>query len=297
MQLTQPILITTSNDYGAIAKQASSPGTQQTSANINISGAIKANTLDTVANITGATISATSNLNGSIANLTSEVQLNSVTLLKSGTTFPTSGLSDGQRYRHMTYRSWFIYNLTDTKWRQESPGVFDGSFPTVASGDNTVAPKIEVKRVDRGNLIYYWDGADWLGPQKLTNIDTFPTIVTNAITANATNVWYDPHPDGASNVYVESIQFACFVATTNNANSYWTITYRFRDSAAANAVTGSVNTSAFSPGTLNPLTILSNTKITRANFYDVLFDVAKGGATGTPGTLFLEPLKFTFRLY
>jgi hypothetical protein len=87
--------------------------------------------------------------------------LNTVPILESGTTFPSTGLVDAQRYWHGTYRSWFIYNLAATEWYQENPGVFDGSFPTVSGGDNTIAPKIRIRRLDIGDAVFYWDGTIW----------------------------------------------------------------------------------------------------------------------------------------
>lgn len=125
---------TTTNDGGTIVKQAAFPGTTQTG-NGHVSGSLGADF---------------------------RFYLGSVPILEAGSLFPTSGLVDKQRYWHDTYRSWFTYNLAQTKWRQDSPGVFDGSFPTVAGADNTVAPNIEVRRKDLNNRIYFWNGSVWL---------------------------------------------------------------------------------------------------------------------------------------
>lgn len=103
-------------------------------------------------------------------------------ILGRGGTFPPSSLVDGQRFWHTTYRSWFVYNLAELKWRQEAPGVFSGSFPTVAAGDNTVAPNIRVIRIDQNSIIYLWNGASWIP----VGVGFIGVSITNtaALTAN-----------------------------------------------------------------------------------------------------------------
>ncbi len=264
------VAITAANDGGAIAKQASYPGTTQTgSAHVN--GTLGADT---------------------------RVNLNAIPMLERGGTFPGSP-TDGQQYFHTTYRSWFVYINADSLWRQQAPGVFSGSFPTVASGDNTVAPKIQVVRVDRNNLISFWNGTDWLGPQVRTNVPFYPAITSNGFTANTNPVAFDSNPDGASDIYIEELAVFVLVNNLNNGNNatnYWTVTYTFRNSASGTTTTGSQNTSTYTVNTNTKMTLITNTKITLANFFDVLFSVAKAGTTGNPGTLYLDPVKIVYRL-
>jgi hypothetical protein len=122
---------------GAVALQGATPGTAQTG-NLNLSGKVKAALVEAA-----------------------QFLIAGVPFLDSGAAFPTSGLVDGQRFRNTTYHSWFTYDLAALKWWQESPGLFDGSFPTVSTADNTVAPKIQVTRRDLNNTVFWWDGANW----------------------------------------------------------------------------------------------------------------------------------------
>jgi hypothetical protein len=121
--------------------------------------------------------------------------LGSIPIIERASSFPASPV-DGQRFWHTTYRSWFDYISADAKWRQEHPGVFDGSFPTVASADNTAAPKIEVKRLDLSNNIFYWDGAAW---NNVTGNVIILTAPARVVDANA-------GPYTASPVYTIDIQ-------------------------------------------------------------------------------------------
>lgn len=268
---------TAANDGGTIVKN---PSFTQTGF-IQISGGMTSGSVSTGA------------VSASSVTSSGAYKYGSVTVIERGGIFPTTGLVDGYRYYFTTYKSWFTYNSTDAKWRQEGPGVFDGSFPTVAAGDNTVAPKIEVKRVDRNNIVYFWDGTRWLGPQQVVNIPYLPSTTSNQFTALANNVWFDIHPDNSSDVYFEAITTVWRVVTTNNSANYWSWTVRFRDSSAATSTTATVDTKLFSLATQTPITVLTNTLVTRANFYDVYFDIGK---TGSPGTLSTSPVKFIYRL-
>lgn len=179
------LAITTTNDGGAIVKQASTPGTQQASANMNIDGMGKFGSVDVAGTTTSNLFTGTSAVNGLVVGATTRYNLNSIPILEEGTSFPASP-SNEQRYKHQNYRSWFTYYTTDAKWLQEAPGVFSGSFPTVTGPDNTIAPGIEIKRKDLSNNIFYYTGSVW---QPLTgNIVILPAVarVSDDTTARTT---------------------------------------------------------------------------------------------------------------
>lgn len=203
------IAITPANDGGAIAKQSASPGTQQTSANINIDGKMVAGT---------------------------SYLLGSVPVLQSGSIFPSTGLVDGQRYFHTTYRSWFTYNSTEAKWRQDAPGIFGSSFPTVASGDNTVAPNIEVKRIDRSNTVYFWDGTRWLTTQISYFTPPFANPFTLPVTTNPTTISRFDNPETTFDIFIVSLSLStAYAAGTYDASNYWTYQL-YKISSAVTAV-------------------------------------------------------------
>jgi hypothetical protein len=136
-------------------------------------------------------------------------------VIERGGTFPTTGLVDGYRYYHTTYRSWFTYNSTDALWRQEAPGVFGSSFPTVNALDDAVAPKIEVKRLDR-NITYFWDStsSNWLGTilnerplggKNASNVMTAPGAGNFLVTTAPLKSDYDWWVEGISIVFIHFV--------------------------------------------------------------------------------------------
>lgn len=134
---------TAANDGGTIVK---SPASQQTG-DININGNMASGSVQTIASVVVGT----------------QLYLGNVPILDRGATWPPTPVN-GQRYYHTTFRSWFTYitGASDNVWRQEAPGVFNGIFPTVLTADNTVAPNIEVKRLDLSDTVWYWNGASWV---------------------------------------------------------------------------------------------------------------------------------------
>jgi hypothetical protein len=184
------------------------------------------------------------------------INLSTVPMLERGGTFPTSGLVDGQSYFHTTYRAWFIYNLTDTKWRQEAPGVFASSFPTVASGDNTVAPQITVKRLDRNNTNWYWDGTRWLSEQvfKMPLISRSSQPFPQAVTV------FDLHlVDFATygGIYLSKIGSGVFFSAAQNATNFYTMSASIFDTSGASTaitLTGTTDTKTYTTaGSFRPM--------------------------------------------
>lgn len=252
--------VSLANDRGAIAKQSTSPGTAQSGANINVDGAVKAGTTVTAAgtvrggSVTSDTyISATTDV-GAGGNVSATGYVNSglgfqiggVYIFATGSTFPSSPFG-GQRYYHTTYRSWFTYNSTDSKWYQEGPGVFNGSFPTVASGDNTVAPKIQVQRIDLNNTIFYYDGTNWhyatnqivllAAPARLIDANSGPYAASynTLITATSTNTFVGGTPTPAKLA-------AVFLSVTLIGNAVGTLSARLENPSA---LTGATSISSY----------------------------------------------------
>lgn len=307
------IAVTVTNDGGAIAKQAASPGSPQTG-NINITGKIIAgSTITATGNITGGSMS-TSSLTASTIATTSSIQgntsiqagttiqaitgpyyLGSVPILDSGGTFPSSGLLDGQRYYHTTYRSWFMYNSTDAKWRQEAPGVFASSFPTVAVGDNTVAPQMQVTRLDRSNEVYFWDGTRWLSVTRYSLQLIYAVGVTFPASATASSVLRSGAPDNTLAIYIEKMVVRAITNTTLDATNNWTVELWRQDTTGATTQLGTANTFQVGrvAGTPYLNTVTLNTAYSLANIIQLSMTVTKNSA---PGTLAFDPAVVWYRL-
>lgn len=185
---------------------------------------------------------------------------------------------------------------------QVGTGLFIGGVQVLNQGLWVARPGSPVNgqkyfATDRGvvGLEYIWNTGigQWLGPEVVVTIPYLPNITSNQFTVAANNVWFDIHPDNFSDVYVEKIFTVWRVVTLNDTSNYWTWTVRFRDSAAATTTTATVDTKLFSLATQTPITVLTNTLVTRANFYDVYFDIGK---VLVPGTLSTSPIKFYYRL-
>lgn len=235
---TNPIptlAVTTTNNGGAIALQSTTPGVSQTG-NINVSGKVLGGTLDT--------------------NASGIILLSGTPMLQTGSSFPVGGLVNGQRYRHDTYKSWFVYDNPSTVWRQEAPGVFSGSFPTVSAGDNTVAPQITVKRLDRNNTNWYWDGTRWLSEQ----IFKMPLISrSNQPFAQAVTV-FDLHlVDFAAygGIYLSKIGSGIFFSAAQNATNFYTMSASIFDTSGASTaitLTGTTDTKTYTTaGSFRPM--------------------------------------------
>lgn len=277
------IAITPANPGGAVAVQAATPGLTQTG-HAHLSGSILAGTdVTAVGTVQGATVTSTGAVNA-----VTKVVLNNVPMLEEGSSFPTSGLVDGQRYRNKTYRSWFSYNLADLKWRQEAPGEFNGSFPTVSSGDNTVAPQIEVKRADLKKEIYFYDGARWLSTTRyplLLGANTNGTILS-PLSATTQAFLNTGAPDETQALYIEKLVSRNVTNTTLDATNNWTIElWRQPLAPGANVQLGTTNT--FQTGRvagtpyLNVITV--NTALSAVTDAYLFFLTATKNAA--PGTL------------
>ena len=217
--------VTPASPGGAVALQGATPGTAQTG-NANLTGKFKAGIFEAA----------------------TQFILGSIPIIDRGNTFPSVGSAvDGQRYWHTTYRSWFTFVSADSKYRQESPGVFDGSFPTVATGDNTVAPKIQVQRRDLNNTVFWWDGANWhyatnqivllAAPARLIDANSGPyaAAYNQLVTATSTNTFVGGTPTPAKLA-------AVFLSVTLIGNAVGTLSARLENPSA---LTGATSISSY----------------------------------------------------
>jgi hypothetical protein len=166
---------------------------------------------------------------------------------------------------------------------------FSGSFPA------SPPTGMRVFRADR-NKEYFWNGTNWLTTQLFVEPLSYltPGLTVNQFSATVANAAIGSHPDNVSDLYVEALNCVVFVVTTNNGSNFWTVTYRIRNSSATQTSTGSVTTAAATAGVQANLQLITNTVISRSNFYDIFLDIAK--TTGTPGNLSLGVPKLVYRL-
>lgn len=87
------------------------------------------------------------------------------------------------------------------------------------------------------------------------------------------------------------LECAVFVATTNNASNYWTITLTLQAPGGTTVAQGSMNTSALTAGQWNVLSLTTfTTSPWDAGVYSVAYlTIAKAGASALPGNLYLNP--------
>jgi hypothetical protein len=155
------------------------------------------------------------------------------------------------------------------------------------------------------NIEYYCDGTRWLSSQ-LHRLEAHAMPgVASSLAANTTGVLWQVHPNNTNDLYVTAITTTVFVQTTNSSVSYWQVKVRTRVAGTTDAATSFIaDTSAAAPGVLIPLSNFVTSPgsaalpqiITRTNFYDLRVDYTKAGSTGTPGTMFYEPLTVWYRL-
>jgi hypothetical protein len=264
---------------GSVSLQATTPGTQQTG-NINISGRIKTAT-DVIA---GTLIQA----QDTIQAVNGPYYLGFIPILDSGSSFPSSPV-DQQRYWHTTYRSWFVYNQPDVKWRQEAPGIFASTFPTVASGDNTIAPQIEVKRLDRQNRIYYWDGTRWLS----VTIYKQPFISRSNQPFAQAVVGFDSalvDYSVGNGIYLTNISANVFPSVAQSATNFYTIGAAVFDTANNRTnltlTGGTTDTKLMTTGGIFYPMVPTFTPIAFGNTIDMVF--VNMTPTLNPGTFFMN---------
>jgi hypothetical protein len=219
--------------------------------------------------------------------------LGTVPVLEYNTTFPNFGLVDYQRVFNKTYRSWFVYNLGQAKYRQESPGVFDGSFPTVSTADNAVAPKIEVKRTDRNDTVYFWDSASsqWLSTQDFTlqllPRGTQPFTAAGGTTANIFN--FDCSIPGFNDsdwngIYVNRFSIIFFSGTAQSVANFYAVRLYALGGAGTVTLANNNTQNATVANTWTPrgITVTPLAMATTIGGLEMAID-----QTGTPGNFFM----------
>lgn len=99
-------------------------------------------------------------------------------------------------------------------------------------------------RTDR-NIWYFYDGTRWLSEQ-LFHLSTGDKITSTQGSTTAGSISRFTIPF-AYDIYLVSVDYGLFVATTNTGAAYWTIVTQSIDTAAATTNYASTNTSALSP--------------------------------------------------
>jgi len=206
--LTLGLAITTTSDGGAVVKQSSTPGTQQTG-HANLSGTIKADKFD-----------------GATAYL-----INGLEWLRRGTSFPGSP-TDGQQFYRTDFRTNFEYVNADTAWRQITIPSYASSFPA------SPVTGLRVYRLDRTQE-YFYDGTRWLTTQRF-DVLVIPRDTQVYSQASHSFDFAIPYYN-INGWYLEKLQLTLnFTTAQSNTNFYtWDVATFTNSTGAATAQTAS----------------------------------------------------------